>query len=36
MKNDRVPNLTGPYLLTETELDQFEAIILTTILADVQ
>jgi hypothetical protein len=31
MINDPVPNLTGPYLSTGTELDQSEDIILTTI-----
>jgi hypothetical protein len=35
MKNDHVPNLTDPYLPTETELDESEDIILTTILAGV-
>jgi hypothetical protein len=31
MKNDRRPNLTGPYLSTGIELDQSENIVLTTI-----
>jgi hypothetical protein len=35
MKNDPVPNLTGPYLSTGMELDLSEDIILTTISADV-
>jgi hypothetical protein len=35
MKNDHVPNLTGPYLSTGTDLDQSENIILTTVEADV-
>jgi hypothetical protein len=31
MKNVPVPNLTGLYVSTETELDQFKDIIFTTI-----
>jgi hypothetical protein len=35
MKNDHVPNLTGPYLSTGMEIGQSEDIILTIISADV-
>jgi hypothetical protein len=35
MKNNPVPNLTGPYLSTGMELDQSEDIILPTISADI-
>jgi hypothetical protein len=35
MRNDHFPNLTVPYLLTGTELNQSEDIILTAIQADV-
>jgi hypothetical protein len=35
MKNDHVPNFTGPYLSTGMEVDQSEDIILTTISADI-